>query len=280
MSTNRANEVLEKSVYLTFKERERLQVSILELSQGAIISLLKMLGVIRTTQGTLTNIGLKFTKAGECRIKIGQQNRAFIIVVIPNAGTAKEFKNKLLLLWASEQRTPTTTPTCIEQMIKEQYDIPEDEELEEILTPPDTELQLESRPSQVGTIGARRTGQISRRRATQTLAISSALVASMVDTPFSQRPKRRKHTPSRYRTSASQRGEVVIDEPEQIKANTIETARAYEHGRATAISTHEKGMVVDSLNRRPRPTKKPHNPWEHSGLIARVVNKDEDDISW
>lgn len=100
MAIERANEVLVKCTHLTFSNRERLSVTVRQLSQNAIVTLFQMLDILESKEGSLINLGLKFTKRGECRVRIGKN----VIISIPDAGTRKEFQTKLLRRWTNHDR--------------------------------------------------------------------------------------------------------------------------------------------------------------------------------
>lgn len=97
---NRANEVLSKCTYLTFPNRERLSIEVRQLDDDASVTLFQLLGVLESRDGSLMNVGLKFTKRGECRVRIGKT----IVIRIPDAGTRKEFQSKLLRQWTNRDR--------------------------------------------------------------------------------------------------------------------------------------------------------------------------------
>lgn len=100
MHTNRANDILVKCTHLTFANRERLSIAVRQLSQDAIVTLFQMLDILESKEGSLSNLGLKFTKRGECRVRIGKN----VIISIPDAGTRKEFQTKLLRRWTKHDR--------------------------------------------------------------------------------------------------------------------------------------------------------------------------------
>lgn len=100
MTIERANEVLVKCTHLTFSKRERLNITVRQLSQNAIVTLFQMLDILESKEGSLINLGLKFTKRGECRVRIGKN----VIISIPDAGTRKEFQTKLLRRWTNHDR--------------------------------------------------------------------------------------------------------------------------------------------------------------------------------
>lgn len=100
MTIERANEVLVKCTHLTFANRERLSINVRQLSQNAIVTLFQMLDILESKEGSLINLGFKFTKRGECRVRIGKN----IIISIPDAGSRKEFQTKLLRHWTMHDR--------------------------------------------------------------------------------------------------------------------------------------------------------------------------------
>ena len=100
MSNERANELLAKSTYLNFRKRERHTIEVRRLNDKAILTLFQLLGILDAKEGSLINLGLKFTKSGECRVRLGKN----VIVSIPDAGTCKEFQRKLLSRWTNHGR--------------------------------------------------------------------------------------------------------------------------------------------------------------------------------
>ena len=100
MSNERANELLAKSTYLNFRKRERHSIEVRRLNDKAILTLFQLLGILDAKEGSLINLGLKFNKSGECRVRLGNN----VIVSIPDAGTRKEFQRKLLSRWTNHSR--------------------------------------------------------------------------------------------------------------------------------------------------------------------------------
>lgn len=175
MNAARANTILETTTYRTFKNKERLDITVDELSQTSIYFLLQLMGVRESEVGALTNIGMKYTKGGVCRIKVGSSAVAGIVINIPDAGKASEFKTTLLERWDG------VIPSCFAD--PDEIEISEVTDLaDEPIDNTHTEL---TDTTTVGVIGGHREGMTRLSHATMGAIIAMGINGAY-DTPHNR----------------------------------------------------------------------------------------------